>query len=121
MKAKLWNTVLDKANAARDHPSDHLPPPCRRLVYDELQGKAKERAAKEEKRRKQAREDLAYLLRHMPEIDADTTWAQAEELLQSQPKAPKQVRGMVQSGMKVGGLSRGVVTNVGGGAECIQG
>ena len=53
-------------------------------MFEELHGRAKEKAAKEEKRRKQALEDFSSLVRHTRGIDADTTWEEAEGHLQKE-------------------------------------
>ena len=60
-------------------------------MFEELRGRALERAAKEEKRRKQAREDFSALLRHTRGVEADTPWDEAEALLLNEPEY-KQVR-----------------------------
>lgn len=57
----------------------------RKLVFEELQGRLKEKLAKEEKKRKQAREDFASLVRHTRGIEPDTAWEDAESLLQKAP------------------------------------
>jgi hypothetical protein len=55
---------------------------CRKLVFDELLARAKDKVAKEEKRRKRAREDFTDLLRDVRDIHADTTWEEAQPLLE---------------------------------------
>lgn len=57
---------------------------CRKLVYDELYAKVKEKAAKEEKRRKRAREDFMGLLKDMRDINMDTSWEVAKPLLEAE-------------------------------------
>ena len=46
----------------------------------------KERAAKEEKRRRHAREDFTALLKDSREIKPDTTWEDAQPLLEKHPE-----------------------------------
>ena len=55
----------------------------RRLYFDELVGRAADRAAKEEKRRARAAEAFRDLLRATKAIDADTSWDDAMVLLAS--------------------------------------
>lgn len=64
---------------------------CRKLIFEELLGRAKEREAKQEARLKQARDDFSSLLRHTRDIQADTAWAEAEPLLQKDARF-KEVR-----------------------------
>lgn len=58
-------------------------PFCRRLYFDELLGRAVEKAAKEEKRRVRAAEDFTSLLRATKAIGVDTTWDEASVLIAS--------------------------------------
>ena len=58
----------------------------RRLVWEELVGRAKERAAKEEKRRKRARDDFMALLEDTRGVKAGTTWDEAQPLLERMPE-----------------------------------
>lgn len=60
--------------------------PCRKLVFEELLGKAKERVAKEEKRRKRAREDFSTLLRNSRHIRSSTTWEEGQTMLEKEPE-----------------------------------
>ncbi|KAK9795587.1 hypothetical protein WJX73_010842 [Symbiochloris irregularis] len=64
----------------------NVPDANRRLIFEELQGKAAEKAVKEEKKRTAAREDFSSLIRHTKGIDADSTWEQAEPLLRKEPE-----------------------------------
>ena len=57
--------------------------PSRRLYFDELVGRAADRAAKEEKRRARAAEAFRDLLRSTKGIDVDTSWDDAMVLLAS--------------------------------------
>ena len=47
---------------------------CRQLFYQELVGKAKERAAREEARQAEARDEFTRLLRHTKSLKPDSTW-----------------------------------------------
>ena len=58
----------------------------RKLVFDETVARQKERAAKEEKRRRHAREDFTALLKDSREIKPDTTWEDAQPLLEKHPE-----------------------------------
>ena len=60
-------------------------------MFEELQGRAREKAEKEAKKRKLAREDFSSLLRHTHSIEADTTWEEATAVLHKEPEF-KQVR-----------------------------
>jgi hypothetical protein len=53
---------------------------CRKLVFDEALARLKEKAAKEEKRRRRAREDFTALLKE--EIKLDMPWEEAQNLLE---------------------------------------
>ena len=55
----------------------------RRLYFEELLGRAGEKAAKEEKRRERAAEDFTMLLRATKSIVVDTTWDEASVLIAS--------------------------------------
>ena len=55
----------------------------RRLYFDELVGRAADRAAKEEKRRARAAEAFRDMLRATKGVDVDTTWDEASVLLAS--------------------------------------
>ena len=59
---------------------------CRKLVFDETVARLKERAAKEEKRRRHAREDFTALLKDSRDIKPDTTWEDAQPLLEKHPE-----------------------------------
>ncbi len=59
---------------------------ARRLVFDELQGRAKEKLAKEEKQRKRAKQEFASLLRDSKTIRYDTTWDAALAELEKAPE-----------------------------------
>ncbi len=56
---------------------------CRKLVFDELLDKAKDKAAKEEKRRKRAREDFTALLRETRAVNFDSSWEDIKPSLES--------------------------------------
>ena len=60
---------------------------CRQLVYEELVGRAKEKAAKEEKRRKRAKEDFQLLLRDTRDIEHTSTWEEWQPKLEREPEA----------------------------------
>lgn len=49
-------------------------PCCRQLFYQELVGKAKEKAAKEEGRKAEARDDFTRLVRHAKSLKLESTW-----------------------------------------------
>lgn len=51
-----------------------LPAFCRQLFYQELVGKAKERAAREEAKKAEARDEFTRLLRHTKSLKLDSTW-----------------------------------------------
>ena len=53
----------------------------RRLYFEELVGRAADRAAKEEKRRARAAEAFRDLLRGTKGVEPDTTWDEASVLL----------------------------------------
>ena len=55
----------------------------RRLYFDELVGRAADRAAKEDKRRARAAEAFRDMLRATKGVDVDTTWDEASVLLAS--------------------------------------
>ncbi|KAL3141198.1 hypothetical protein ABBQ38_003538 [Trebouxia sp. C0009 RCD-2024] len=48
--------------------------PMRQLFYQELVGKAKERAAREEAKKAEARDEFTRLLRHTKSLKLDSTW-----------------------------------------------
>ena len=58
----------------------------RQLVFEELLGRAKERAAKEEKRAKRARDDFAAMLRGAKDLDPDAPWEDAKAALAREPE-----------------------------------
>ena len=58
----------------------------RQVFFDEESGKAKEKVAKEEKRKRRAREDFQHLLRDTRRIKHDTTWADAKVELDKEPE-----------------------------------
>ncbi len=58
----------------------------RKLVFDELLAKVKERAAKEEKRRKRARDDFIDLLRDSRAMTVDSSWDDIRPSLESAPE-----------------------------------
>lgn len=47
---------------------------CRQLYYQELVGKAKERAAREEAKKAEARDEFTRLLRHTKSLKLESTW-----------------------------------------------
>lgn len=47
---------------------------CRQLFYQELVGKAKERAAREEAKKAEARDEFTRLLRHTKSLKLESTW-----------------------------------------------
>lgn len=57
-----------------------------KLYHEELVGRAKEEAYKAEKKARRAREDFLYMLKHMRDIRADTTWEAAADLCRSEPE-----------------------------------
>ncbi|KAL4420342.1 hypothetical protein ABPG77_006149 [Micractinium sp. CCAP 211/92] len=57
-----------------------------KLYHDELVGRAKEEAYRAEKKARRAREDFQYMLKHMRDIKADTTWEAATELCRGEPE-----------------------------------
>ena len=59
---------------------------CRKLVFDETVARLKERVAKEEKRRRHAREDFTALLKDSRDLKPDTTWEAAQPLLEKHPE-----------------------------------
>ena len=59
---------------------------CRKLFFDEEIGKLKEKAAKEERRKKKLREDFQHLLRDTRRIKHDVTWAEAIPILEKEPE-----------------------------------
>ena len=59
---------------------------CRKLYFEELVGRLKEKEATEEKKRKRAREDFQELLRDMRSLKHDTTWAEAKAVLEKEPE-----------------------------------
>ncbi|KAK9844119.1 hypothetical protein WJX81_004940 [Elliptochloris bilobata] len=65
---------------------DKLQPTSMRLVFEELLERAKEKAAKEEKRAKRARDDFAALLRVAKDLDPDAPWEDAKAALAKEPE-----------------------------------
>ena len=65
---------------------------CRRLVFEELLERAKEKAAKDERRAKRAAEDFAALLRSAKDLDPGAAWEDAKAALAKEPEY-KAVRG----------------------------
>jgi hypothetical protein len=57
---------------------------CRKLVFDEALARLKDKAAKEEKRRRRAREDFTLLLKE--NIRTDMPWEEAEPMLGKFPE-----------------------------------
>lgn len=55
----------------------------RRLIYDELHAKAKEKEAKEIKRKKKVRDDFQSELKRCRAIKDGTTWEEAQQLLEN--------------------------------------
>ena len=47
---------------------------CRQLYYQELVGKAKDKAAKEEAKKAEARDEFTRLLRHTKSLKLDSCW-----------------------------------------------
>lgn len=47
---------------------------CRQLFYQELVGKAKERVAREEAKKAEARDEFTRLLRHTKSLKLESTW-----------------------------------------------
>ncbi len=64
----------------------HLLWPYRKLVFDELLGRLKDKVAKEEKRKRRVREDFTALLKETRDIKADMSWEDAQPLLEKQPE-----------------------------------
>ncbi|KAL4857085.1 Pre-mRNA-processing protein 40A [Chlorella vulgaris] len=57
-----------------------------KLYHDELLGRAKEEAYRAEKKHRRAREDFAYMLKHMRDIRPDTTWEEAAAACGEEPE-----------------------------------
>ena len=58
---------------------------CRELFFEEQLGKAKDKAARDEKKRSLARDDFVRLLRHSRSIRADSSWEDVKQELESEP------------------------------------
>jgi FF domain len=58
----------------------------RRLFFEELLGKAQDRAAKEEKRHKKALESFVDLLHDTRALAPETSWEEAKPLLEKEPE-----------------------------------
>ena len=86
----MWR--LEERAAKEEKYQNRLPKPepgvcwCRKLVFDETVARLKERAAKEEKRWRHAREDFTALLKDSRDIKPDTTWEDAQPLLEKHPE-----------------------------------
>lgn len=59
---------------------------CRKAFFEEELGKAKDKLAKEEKRRKRAKEEFTLLLRESRRLNYDTPWSEAQTLLDKEPE-----------------------------------
>lgn len=55
-------------------------------MFDEALGRLKEKLAKEEKRKRRAREDFTALLKDSRDIKAETSWEEAQQLLEKYPE-----------------------------------
>ena len=55
-------------------------------MFDELLARLKDKVAKEEKRKRRAREDFTALLKDTRDIKADMSWEDAQPLLEKQPE-----------------------------------
>lgn len=55
-------------------------------MFDELLARLKDKIAKEEKRKRRAREDFTALLKDTRDIKADMSWEDAQPLLEKQPE-----------------------------------
>ena len=55
-------------------------------MFDELLARLKDKVAKEEKRKRRAREDFTALLKDIRDIKVDMSWEDAQPLLQKQPE-----------------------------------
>lgn len=64
---------------------------CRQLFYQELVGKAKEKAAKEEAKKAGARDDFTRLLRHTKSLKPESSWEDVKPDLETH-SAYKDVR-----------------------------
>jgi len=60
--------------------------PCRKTFFEEEVGKLKEKAVKEEKRKRRAKEDFALLLKETRRLKHDTTWEDAKAILEKEPE-----------------------------------
>ncbi|KAK9903919.1 hypothetical protein WJX75_000518 [Coccomyxa subellipsoidea] len=82
------DSTFDQFNAALEDIEivKNIIKPNRKLVFDELLAKAKERAAKEEKRRKRARDDFNDLLRDTRSVVLDSSWDDIRPSLESAPE-----------------------------------
>ena len=61
--------------------SSLTPLPRRKLIFEELQGRAKEKAAAEAKKAKESRDMLASLMRHSRDISERTSFEDAKDAL----------------------------------------
>ncbi|BDA45679.1 probable pre-mRNA-processing protein 40A [Coccomyxa sp. Obi] len=82
------DSTFDQFNAALEDIESvkKIIKPNRKLVFDELLDKAKDKAAKEEKRRKRAREDFTALLRETRAMNMDSSWEDVKPSLESAPE-----------------------------------
>jgi hypothetical protein len=64
----------------------YVGPCCRRLYFEEEVGKLKEKAAKEEKRKRRAKEDFISLLKETRRLKHDTPWSDAKTILEKDPE-----------------------------------
>lgn len=55
-------------------------------MFDEMLARVKEKVAKEEKRKRRAREDFTALLKESRDIKLDMSWEDAQPLLEKQPE-----------------------------------
>ena len=59
---------------------------CRKVFFEEESGKLREKAAKEEKRMRRAKEDFIVLLKETRRLKHDTTWSDAKAILEKEPE-----------------------------------
>lgn len=78
-----YEAFLGALDATDSQPAAKVPDANKRLVFDELVGKAAERAAKEAKRAARAAEAFTALLRETKAITAEMPWEEAHVLIAS--------------------------------------
>eukprot|EP00191_Tetraselmis_sp_GSL018_P019477 CAMPEP_0177582924 /NCGR_PEP_ID=MMETSP0419_2-20121207/3030_1 /TAXON_ID=582737 /ORGANISM="Tetraselmis sp., Strain GSL018" /LENGTH=858 /DNA_ID=CAMNT_0019072245 /DNA_START=64 /DNA_END=2641 /DNA_ORIENTATION=- len=63
-----------------------VPEASKKLYFEELLGKAKEKAAKEEKRRRQARDAFLSMLQKSRSVTLESTWDSVKEMFEGEPE-----------------------------------